>query len=516
MVNFTISEITTTVAAVPTGITCFGMLNGSAVLTVANAAEYSLNGGPHIPIPNPFELTGLAAGPHQVVVFHAEGCTDMVDFIITEINPAVTVAPTDVTCHGMANGSVSLSVTNATEYSLNGGLHIPIPNPFELNGLAAGSYQLDVFHPEGCTGTVNFTITEPPSPTELLITSISPDLSICSAGASSITAEGSGGTSPYIFTWFTETGILGTGTTVHVTTNQTMQYGVILTDACGAIPDTAFMTIEVIQPISPMLTPDDPDGCFPHHVVFSNSTVSNENILTSTIDFGDGTPPITTNALDTCSHIYEVPGTYTVRITSVSMNGCEYSNTFTDKIVVYDNPTPGFTISPVPATLFETNVTLTNTSSDDIVSYSWVIEDGTPATSSSENVNVDFPKGIVANYQATLIVTDINGCVDSVTEIVRVLSDVILYAPNTFTPDGDELNQLWSVHIDGIDFYQFDLHVFDRWGELIWESHDPKGAWDGTYCGKIVPYGTYTWILTTREFLSDKKHTFNGHINLIR
>ncbi|MNE45479.1 hypothetical protein D3C80_1397640 [compost metagenome] len=75
---------------------------------------------------------------------------------------------------------------------------------------------------------------------------------------------------------------------------------------------------------------------------------------------------------------------------------------------------------------------------------------------------------------------------------------------------------MWFLHIDGIDIYQFDLKIFNRWGEVIWESHDPKGAWDGTYQGVLVPQGAYTWILNTREIISDKKYTFNGHINVIR
>ncbi|MNU48413.1 Microbial collagenase precursor [compost metagenome] len=443
----------------------------------------------------------------------SNGCVSSAIITVTEITPTIVAAPTDVSCHGIPNGSAALTVTNATEYSLDGGQNTPIPTPFVVNGLAAGSYQIVVYNVLGCTDTVDFTIDEPAA---LVITSVSPDLVVCSGDISAITATGSGGSSAYTFTWFTNTGILGTGTPFNVTTNQTTQYGVILAEACGSMPDTAFMTIVVPQPLNPVLTPDDADGCFPHHVVFSNNTAGPGNVLMSTIDFGDGTPAITTNALDTCSHTYELPGTYTVSITSISDSGCVYSATFTNMIVVYGNPTANFNISPNPTTIFETNVVLNNSSSTDVVNYSWFIQGGTPSTSSLENPNVDLPEGVVGNYNVTLIVTNEHGCVDSVTKIAQVLSDVILYAPNTFTPDGDEFNQLWFLHIDGIDIYQFDLKIFNRWGEVIWESHDPKGAWDGTYQGVIVPYGGYTWVLETKELVSDKKYTFNGHINVIR
>ncbi|MNR51304.1 hypothetical protein D3C85_1709610 [compost metagenome] len=93
---------------------------------------------------------------------------------------------------------------------------------------------------------------------------------------------------------------------------------------------------------------------------------------------------------------------------------------------------------------------------------------------------------------------------------------MILYAPNTFTPDGDEFNQNWRVYIEGIDEFDFDLQVYNRWGEIIWESHDSNASWDGTYNGSPVPQGAYTWVIRAREFISDKKYVWNGTINIIK
>lgn len=443
----------------------------------------------------------------------SNGCISSATITVTEINPTVAAVPTASNCHGMPNGSATLTATNATEYSLDGGPNTPIPTPFVLTGLAARSYEVVVFNVGGCTDTVDFVITEPLA---LSITSITPDLVTCSGDAATLTATGSGGSTAYTFTWFTNTGIQGVGSSITVNTVATTQYCVVLTEACGSMPDSACMIITVPQPLNLVLTPDDADGCYPHHVVFSNNTPGPGAPLLSTIDFGDGTPPITTNALDTCSHTYEHPGVYTVSIVSISDTGCTYSNTFANMITVFDKPVADFNISQNPTTIFETHVMLNNTSSTDVVSYSWSMPGATPNQSFFEDVSIDFPEGVVGNYNITLIVTNANGCIDSVTKIAQVLSDVILYAPNTFTPDGDEFNQTWFLHIDGIDIYQFNLKVFNRWGEVVWESNDPKGSWDGTYQGKIVPYGGYTWTLETRELTSDKKYTFNGHINVLR
>ncbi len=461
----------------------------------------------------PYNPVTMNPGAYTYTV-DSSGCVSSAVITVTEANPTVVAVPTDATCHGFSNGSVALTIANATGYSLNGGPNTPIPSPFVLNGLIAGAYQVVVYTIGGCSDTEDFVINEPQTSLPL-ITSVSPDMIACSGDISALTATGSGGSLPYTFTWFTNTGIIGNGTTINVTTNQTTQYGVIMTEACGSTPDTAFVTIVVPQPLIPVLTPDDTAGCFPHHVIFSNNTTGPGNVVTSTIDFGDGTPAIITNALDTCSHTYESHGTYTVSITSISDNGCVYSNTFTDMIAV-DGPTADFTISPNPTTIFETHIVLNNTSSSDVVSYSWSMPGAAPNQSFLEDVSIDLPEGIVANYPITLIVTDANGCIDSVTKIAQVLSDVILYAPNTFTPDGDEFNQTWLWYIDGIDIFQFNLKIFNRWGEVIWESNDPQGSWDGTYHEKIVPNGLYTWVIETREFVSDKKYTFNGHINVLR
>jgi gliding motility-associated-like protein len=99
---------------------------------------------------------------------------------------------------------------------------------------------------------------------------------------------------------------------------------------------------------------------------------------------------------------------------------------------------------------------------------------------------------------------------------LNVVSDILFFAPNSFTPDGDEHNQLWKAEIQGIDEYDFDLLVFNRWGELIWESHDPSIGWDGTYNGKIVQAGIYTWRARVKDLYNDSKSEFNGMINIMK
>jgi len=155
-------------------------------------------------------------------------------------------------------------------------------------------------------------------------------------------------------------------------------------------------------------------------------------------------------------------------------------------------------------------------STPDVITWEWFIPGGSPTNSNLENPSITFPEGIIGQYPVTLVVTTEYGCSDTITYIMNIVQDVILYAPNTFTPDGDEHNQSWRIFADGIDIYDFELYIFNQWGEIIWENRDPSASWDGTYKNMIVPEGTYIWRATAKDPLNDKKYEFNGAINLLR
>ena len=127
-----------------------------------------------------------------------------------------------------------------------------------------------------------------------------------------------------------------------------------------------------------------------------------------------------------------------------------------------------------------------------------------------------FPDGLEGEYDVTLVTTSELGCSDTITLPLIVLPEVLMYAPNAFTPDGDEHNQNWRIHIVGIDVYDFELQVYNRWGEVVWESQDPDAGWDGTFKGKKCQTGIYTWVVRAKDLLNDGQYTYNGHVNLMR
>ena len=113
-----------------------------------------------------------------------------------------------------------------------------------------------------------------------------------------------------------------------------------------------------------------------------------------------------------------------------------------------------------------------------------------------------------------------NGCVSdpqSTSITIEQCPETIFYMPNAFTPDGDEFNQIWQPIItSGIDPSGFELLIFNRWGEIIWESHDISAGWDGTYNNKPCAEGVYFYMAECTDVKTAKKFLVQGHLTLLK
>ncbi len=128
-----------------------------------------------------------------------------------------------------------------------------------------------------------------------------------------------------------------------------------------------------------------------------------------------------------------------------------------------------------------------------------------------------FPIGEIGNYLVELIVTSQFGCVDTASQIIIVKDQLLYYVPNTFTPDGDEHNnEFRPIMTAGMDPHDYQLSIYNRWGELLFESNDISIGWDGTYNGEFVQEGTYVWTIRFGMMDTDEIRTDRGHINLFR
>lgn len=115
------------------------------------------------------------------------------------------------------------------------------------------------------------------------------------------------------------------------------------------------------------------------------------------------------------------------------------------------------------------------------------------------------------NFTYTVLFTDTNGCVTS--DLVDINYKGILYVPNSFTPDGSKFNEVFKAYGEGID--NFEMLIFNRWGELICTLKSMDEFWDGRYMGKMCQDGTYTWKITYADISGEYK-TITGHVNLLK
>ncbi len=252
-------------------------------------------------------------------------------------------------------------------------------------------------------------------------------------------------------------------------------------------------------------------GCYPFNVEFVNNTTINlGNVVAYSWTLGDGN----TSTASNLSHMYpNVDALYTVSLYAISDRGCDTLITKNNYIRVWHKPTADFSYSPAQPNISDPTVDFTNLSvaAD---SYQWSFDNGTGSATTFETSYV-FPSD-TGWYDAELIAMTVNGCSDTVTKMIHIGPDFIIYVPNTFTPNGDKRNDSFKIKGHGIN--NSTLTIFNRWGEsLITLSNNQalEIGWDGTYNGSIVQQDTYVYKLEIEDVFG-KMHTFHGHINVLK
>jgi gliding motility-associated-like protein len=111
------------------------------------------------------------------------------------------------------------------------------------------------------------------------------------------------------------------------------------------------------------------------------------------------------------------------------------------------------------------------------------------------------------------------GCSDTASVVISYQEGIIYYIPNTFTPDGDNHNQIFKpIFISGYDPNNFNMSVYNRWGEVVFETKNSDIGWDGSYGieGTDAPSGIYTYNIIYKIPTNDERKIVNGHVYLLR
>jgi gliding motility-associated-like protein len=219
---------------------------------------------------------------------------------------------------------------------------------------------------------------------------------------------------------------------------------------------------------------------------------------------------------DSVTTTFQDGGLYDVTLTTASINGCATSETYIDFINVDDGPTAAFMPTPSSVSVFNPVVLLLNNSTG-AVDYVWDFGD---SSGTSTEVNPSYTYDAVpANYQVQLIAYSALGCTDTAWFSFVVNEELLFYIPNTFTPDGDEFNQMFkAIFTRGYDPFDFNFYIYNRWGQLIWESHDAEQGWDGVsnVSKKPVQDGSYVWKIDFKTLTSDERVEVIGHVNILK
>ena len=289
---------------------------------------------------------------------------------------------------------------------------------------------------------------------------------------------------------------------------QQQTYIYTVTDACGSTASD-MVTINT-HPIPPLnIQADVLNGCAPLSVNFFTSQDNDNYEYTWNFESGSiGEVAMGANV----RHIFEHYGLYDVSVSVVSDKGCKNSLKVNELIDVYRNPEAKFITNPQTVSIIDPQINFTNLSqwAD---TYIWSFGDG----DSSNIVNPYHKYNNIDAYTVRLVSITKEGCVDSVLQQIVVENEPTIYVPSAFSPDGDNINDLFVVQANGIDLDNYNLKIYDRWGEIIFESNDLYDSWDGKAKGldRFVQSGTYIWILVV-NYENGIEYEKSGTVTVIR
>lgn len=217
------------------------------------------------------------------------------------------------------------------------------------------------------------------------------------------------------------------------------------------------------------------------------------NIDSVTWEFGDGG---SSNVIMP-THAYANPGAYWVKLTG-KFNG----QAFTDSVKVTNYPKPPISLGDT--ILLYSGSTINLHADGGFMEYLW----------STGSIDSIVTVGRQGSYWAQI--KDINCCINSDTTFVKVFE---YFIPNAFSPNGDGVNDVFRVN----GLYKniiFSMMIYDRWGQLVFQSDDVDIAWDGTYGGQVCPPESYVWVVHIgfpgQDIITQGDIVFKGTVTIVR
>lgn len=458
----------------------------------------------------------------ELYVETMDGCSDSTTQTITVFNGPVADYTFASVCEGnsisFTDGSTSTSgAISGWNWDFGNGATSTTQNPTQLFS-AEGVYNvsLEVTTVDGCTGSTTQMVDVWPNPApNFVVSNVCLGNSTSFVDASTVSNQF---TSNTITQWSWDFGD-GQGTATSQMPSYTFglegTYNVQLTATTnnGCVDSTVIPVTVYPNPII-SFSSSLPAGCATWCVNFINaSTISSGSISQYYWDFGDGNAAYDVSPSHCFANESQDVYIFSIGLIAISDLGCQSDTVISNMVTVYPNPVAEFVANPQPTTVFNTEINFTDESIGNN-SYGW--DFAGLGSDSVANPVFTFPDNDAGTYLVCQGVENEYGCMDTVCHDVIIDGEFTFYVPNTFTPDGDGINENFKPIFEGEDPLHYDFMVFDRWGLLIFRTDNVAKYWDGTYKGAKVQQDTYVWKVIITDKYTHKKHEYLGHVNVLR
>ncbi len=491
---------------------CFGDETGSIEVLAVNGNSYTVNGALQLLDPN---FTELSVNGYSVSVLSDIGC--QADTVVTlTSNPEIFLTTNFETTDICDGDNISFEAT------ASGGIGdyiyywIPSTDEFDTNNnivsfVPTSDVSVQVYATDDngqCfTDTLAMLATFP----SVIEVQVNDDITICQGEQIVLESIVSGGNGNLSCFWdIPEIGIINNCiTTVEPLINTT--YEVTVTDGCSLPVVASFIATVNVTPV-PTFTTDAINGCYPVTVEFSNTT-DIDLLGNCEWNFGNGNAslPICTDV----TYTYTTPGNFSPFLSVTSEDGCTGVSLNNPTIIVYGYPTADFEWSPNPVNILESEVQFINLSNG-ATNYAWEAEGAFSATGA--NPYFEFDPISLDSYNICLQAENQFGCADTICKLLVIEGVVLVNVPNAFSPDGDNLNEVFRPIALGISSDNYLFQIWTREGQLIFETTQPGMPWDGSVdSGDYYSRNdVYTWTLEVQDAMTANKVTYRGQVSLLR
>jgi gliding motility-associated-like protein len=470
-------------------------------------------------LPNP--LLGApgttATGIYTVTTAYSNGALICYNNNTTQVtvNPIIpfTLDPYKQLCFG-ATYTIS-GPPGATAYLWSG------PNSYtnsnqvmmipSMQPVLAGTYSLEVtLGPCKTFGATKIEVLTPISWTSTPGSAV-----ICQGDSVALYLGASGGSHNYAYTWNPQQWLGSpTGSVQYGHPNGTTIYNVTAYDiACPFYTIANSFTVLVNKAPEPNLDLQVSEGCQPLCLHWNSRT--QENATDVIYDFGSGN----LMQADDFDYCLQDAGTYNIKIRTTGKNGCSYTYDYKNPINVWPLPGSDFSTNPDRITTTNNNATFLPSNRGNVISYQWTFSGIKGMGAGYDTSSMVNPVRIYDNtgdFPVLLVSTTDKGCKDTIFKVIEVRDEFSIFIPNSFTPNGDNLNDVFNIKGVGIKTEGYSMEIYNRWGTLVYSTKDLNKGWDGTVSGLNGENGVYVYKVKALGSNGEGKKEYTGHVSLLK